>query len=335
MSKLIKLREWMTVPDTARYLSLTLEEEVTEADILRLALDRHLVLSVNFVNGVYARIGRIITQKELEDNQVPPEMTDAFAGGAPLPDEMRKLFIKHASFLARIGDMLYVFTDKNKSLDGVWDLPLIGSERLDIEHRYQQLTDGPVVTRVNIDGTFVRSNDSRIYRLLESWDENPFHNGSIAQLKEMQLDASGDNQEDMERLEQYNKDRKEYLDRRRNEDFFKDYYPAGTLPPDAVLVVRTSYLQRFIQSLIGEPEKKSQDFLPDSERNSLLRMLLGITVKKYGYRPGQSRSNVTGEKRGSIVADLQICGISLDADTVRKFVKEADEKFGDEILSEK
>ena len=41
------------------------------------------------------------------------------------------------------------------SIDGIWDLPMHGAEQLDVEHRYQALTDGPEVTLTNIDGTFV------------------------------------------------------------------------------------------------------------------------------------------------------------------------------------
>ncbi len=50
MSKLFKLKEWLTLPDAAKHLAIAFGEEVGEADVLRLALDGHLKLSVNFVN---------------------------------------------------------------------------------------------------------------------------------------------------------------------------------------------------------------------------------------------------------------------------------------------
>ncbi len=46
ISKLLKVREWFTVPETAKHLSMMFGEEITEADILRLALDGKLKLSV-------------------------------------------------------------------------------------------------------------------------------------------------------------------------------------------------------------------------------------------------------------------------------------------------
>ncbi|MHB9100341.1 MAG: hypothetical protein ACYC2E_02320 [Sulfuricella sp.] len=48
MRKLDKLKKWLTIVDAARYLSIAFDEDVSEADVLRLALDGHLKLSVNF-----------------------------------------------------------------------------------------------------------------------------------------------------------------------------------------------------------------------------------------------------------------------------------------------
>lgn len=59
-SKLFKLREWLTPPETAKYLSVVLGEEVAEADVLRLALDGHLTLSFHFLNPAEALAGYVI-----------------------------------------------------------------------------------------------------------------------------------------------------------------------------------------------------------------------------------------------------------------------------------
>ena len=50
MSKLFQLKEWLNISEAARHLSIVFREQVAEADVLRLALDRQLTLSVNFVN---------------------------------------------------------------------------------------------------------------------------------------------------------------------------------------------------------------------------------------------------------------------------------------------
>jgi hypothetical protein len=66
MSRLFKLKEWINVGDAAKRLSALFEENVTAADVLRLALDGHLKLSINFVNNAKARGGKIVSWDETE-----------------------------------------------------------------------------------------------------------------------------------------------------------------------------------------------------------------------------------------------------------------------------
>ena len=44
MQKLLNLKEWLTIADAARHLSILFGEDVSEPDVLRLALDGHLTL---------------------------------------------------------------------------------------------------------------------------------------------------------------------------------------------------------------------------------------------------------------------------------------------------
>jgi hypothetical protein len=50
VKKLLNLKQWLSVADAARHLSLLFGEDVTELDVLRLALDGHLTLSAHLVN---------------------------------------------------------------------------------------------------------------------------------------------------------------------------------------------------------------------------------------------------------------------------------------------
>jgi hypothetical protein len=59
LKKLLKLKEWLTVPDAARHLSILFGEDLSEADVLRLGLDGHLTLSVDFVNHAQAQCGKM------------------------------------------------------------------------------------------------------------------------------------------------------------------------------------------------------------------------------------------------------------------------------------
>ena len=54
--KLFKLAEWHSLEDSADYLSDVLEEKVTPAKILRLAIDGHLKLSVRIVKHLHAAL---------------------------------------------------------------------------------------------------------------------------------------------------------------------------------------------------------------------------------------------------------------------------------------
>ena len=69
MPKLFNLREWLTVEETVRRLSAALNEEVSEADVLRLVLDGKLQLSVNFVNKASARRGKVVGPEEKKQGE--------------------------------------------------------------------------------------------------------------------------------------------------------------------------------------------------------------------------------------------------------------------------
>ena len=57
MKKIYRLREWLTLDEASGHLSVVLGEPVSVAEVLRLALDRHLTLSVNLVNHAEAKPG--------------------------------------------------------------------------------------------------------------------------------------------------------------------------------------------------------------------------------------------------------------------------------------
>ena len=59
--------------------------------------------------------------------------------------------------------------------------------------------------------------------------------------------------------------------------------------------------------------------LATRERESLLKMLIGMALKGYAYDPNLPRNTATAE----IAEDLNSIGIGLDPDTVRKWLKEA------------
>lgn len=69
------------------------------------------------------------------------------------------------------------------------------------------------------------------------------------------------------------------------------------------------------QTLNAKPERS----LSAKERESLLKLVIGMAVKGYGYDPRASRSSTAKE----IAGDLALQDIPLDEDTVRKYLAEA------------
>ena len=59
--------------------------------------------------------------------------------------------------------------------------------------------------------------------------------------------------------------------------------------------------------------------LPPRERDSLLKLLIGMAIRGYSYDPKANRSTRTKE----IADDLRAVGVELDEDTVRKYLNEA------------
>src|SRR4051812_41148496 len=64
MKTLFTLRDWLTLDEAARHLSVLFGEPVANAEILRLALDGELTLSVRFVNHAYAKRGRVTSKND-------------------------------------------------------------------------------------------------------------------------------------------------------------------------------------------------------------------------------------------------------------------------------
>jgi len=170
ISKLFKLKEWLTLPDAAKHLSGVCGEEVTVADILLLGLDRHLTLSVNFVNYAYAEPRKLVYFDEEElinslgQGIYPPEFK--FADMPFSKDKlMLALRIDEGKFLTRENDPNVV------RIEGIWDLPMIGGEDIYVRSKYHELTDGPPVDLIGIDGCFVARNNDTICELQDSFDE--------------------------------------------------------------------------------------------------------------------------------------------------------------------
>jgi len=120
------LKEWLTLPEAARHLSLIFGEEVNEGNVLRLALDGHLKLSVNFPNHVYARRGDIVS---IEDATYSTLSVDFIKKINPnLKDRQDIDPIKIMTSLILDNERLLNMRDSVTMLRGVYDLLMVGFE---------------------------------------------------------------------------------------------------------------------------------------------------------------------------------------------------------------
>lgn len=307
MSKILNLKRWLTITEAAKHMSLAFEETVTEGDVLYFVLDGQLQLSIDFVNGTPACKGKIVPLDEA------PTMPGLFSGEPVICG-------------ARLNDgSVMVMDDEVIHLSGIFDIPLIGSDRLDIEFQYQQMIGGPDIDLVGLDGAFVRRGEA-YFQLQEDFDNNEFTHGSLAALGAIKAKiASGAVDSDSARklLEKHAETREAYLIQRKSKPKHENYYPAGGLPSDAMLVVKTSALRDFETSLEFDqlPDTKP---LSTKERDSLIRIIYGMAVDGYGFDPTSAKSPVPIEITEVV---SRITG-SIDAGTVRKYLKEGRENFG-------
>lgn len=76
--------------------------------------------------------------------------------------------------------------------------------------------------------------------------------------------------------------------------------------------------------ILGNPKtlKARPKSADTNQLNSLLKMVIGMALGGYGHDPSKKKNTTAAE----IHSDLALQGISLDEDTIRKWLKEA-EKF--------
>ena len=309
MSKLFKLKEWLTLEEAANHISNVLGEPVTLADIYRLALDKHLTLSVDFVNGAQARTGKFVKTEDIEFREVENHL---FTG-----EKLETPYSTPLNNETYVSENDWVSLDsKTVSIRGLWDLTMIGSEALDIEHYYQQETSGLEVTLTCLEGTLLRQGDV-ICQLQSDFDDNEYQQGSKAakQKLEQYITSNKLTDDEIKKLrDEYQAERKAYLGGKREFERVPSYYPSGGLDEhDYVFVVKTNEVTRFIQSLEETPPEAKP--LTSKERNSLL-VLLGAVCKQSDIDPSQ-RGIAT-----SLVAMTELSGAPLTDDTIRKILSQ-------------
>jgi hypothetical protein len=319
VSKFSKLKEWISLAETAKQLSPLLECELQEADVLRFAIDGHLKVSVRFLNGVRARRCEVVAQ---ENTQWAIERVNGGNGNFVLavddpdniPDSSEVIdrlgsqvtgFPPHALNLLRnipvnewsnyslysrdddIGGGRYLrITDSEETLRGIYDLPMIGAEKLAVERAFQSHTDGHAITDIILAGCFVESCDGKIYQLLEAAENYDLE--SIEEAIEIHSHVLSSKEISLPDLANAKK-RHDELMKKLGRD--KRSYPRNHLPADSTLVIRTKLLSDFEQAINGNSGTVEKP-LSERERTTLLNIIGGLLELMLSKSPGGKPQSV-------------------------------------------
>ncbi|WP_157198069.1 hypothetical protein [Methylomonas sp. DH-1] len=162
----------------------------------------------------------------------------------------------------------YEFDDKSLILHGIYDLPMIDGERIDINRRYQKLENGVDLTLSPCDGVFVMDDEGFLFKLVEA----------------------------------------ESLDKKYSMPNSSVYKLATELPKDSVLLVRTQSLVEFEDLLDEGTTKNKTDISEIERNNLLKQVAgiaLALAEKNNRYKKGESVSaNAVAESVIEIIESL-------------------------------
>ena len=281
MRKLYKLKEWYSLEDAAHRLTLTLGEPVDEKDILQLCVEGHLPLSW------YMR-------------HVPAQEVAPVTHILNFDETFRKMAEKAGRPFTPRGT-LYSEGYKTQSdlityLDGVHklELNLCGA----MKDWILSLVTNTGGELISLEGYFASDSYGRLWRIMEHWDS--------VYLAKMRESMSPEKKE---------------RDARRPINHEDYYYPSGGSPDVEDLGITKTDLESFEAKLVEMPKQVVQQPLRSKERDSLLKLVIGMAVDAYGYDPKASRSPAPRE----IAGHLEGRGLKIDEDTVRKWLNEAKE----------
>ena len=273
MSKLLKLKEWLTLEEAAEHLSsVVVGEPVSVADILQLSLDGRLRLSIRLTNVTFARKGVARApenggwvQMSVEEHQgsALPRVAgyEAALGGRKWlewAEGVRLVAVGPELPDGRVldfeGELLHL------PASAIFDLPMVGSAERYVERRYQELTGGPTGLHVETSLGFVviDLDGSTYYQFIEEFDLNPHTPGSAAERASIDRTISAGKLSAgaaEETLAQHAEDRAAFS-RTGIEKYGKRFTTAHRLPWSAVLVARVANLRALAESL-QEPERVS------------------------------------------------------------------------------
>lgn len=244
VKNLLKIKKWLTLSEAAKHLTSVIKVDVAESDVLKFALNGDLKLSVKFVNTAYG--SNCLNYREnpeeamfhcdsvFRENQRLPVWGDGFciidANYIACP---QNLHLQDYGRIWRSGDYFWQTKTHVRRLEGIWDLPMIGGERIEVEREYLKLMGDSDLTAVSNSSVFVKSPVGAFFEIQAS-------NGRLV---EMEF-APG------------------YYDS-------KDFQPGFTLPKERAFVIRSNAILDFIKH-VNEGPPIAEEIFDSSEIDTQL-----------------------------------------------------------------
>jgi hypothetical protein len=280
MRKIAKLKKWLTLEEAAQIASAMLDEEVKEADLLRLTLEGHLKLSIRFLTEIMAAHGKPMTDEEA-DNQLFK------SPGVGLFQSLRSMTNSPPGKHFNRKDGLRIDT-----IRGVWDFSMIGDEVNYIESQYQRLIGGPEITPKYQSGVYVENEHGWLMCQLLEKSEGAnwrFDSCNYKELQERIVVENLDKSKAKRLLEDYDNAWEDFvMEREWHVVSEEEYFSTEKLPTDIMLVVRTRALNELITKLLdgeedlnnnqGANEKTPQ---ATKAKNSMLKVIGGFVQMHY------------------------------------------------------
>lgn len=311
MRKLYNLKSWYSLEDAAKRLTITLGEDFSVKDMLQLTVEGHLPLSWNIRHvaaqeiAPYTRIcnwdSLCIAQGEVFYKSAQNKL------GYIMPLPQVENGNAYGSDTLTVMPCLKVQSEVVEYLDGPHrlDLEMCGA----IKDWVISLITGTGGELISLDGYFVRDSNGGLWRIMNRFTKEEMEAKNKARLGLPPPLPPG-----------YKKPFNHY-------DYF---YPSGDSPDEQDLGIIKNDMEAFeALALNTKPAQHAKEkSLSPKERDSLLKLVLGMAIDAYGYNPKATRSSTAGQ----IASDLKTRGISIDEDTVRKWLNQAKEVV--EVLAE-
>lgn len=263
MEKLYKLKKWLTISETASRLSIELGEKITNADVLQLAVDERLKVSVYFPHNWTGKTCDLTT-----DENIVIQNKKEIIGFDGYP------FIYSEYEKCSETEYIKIDDDVREFRAGVWELKLIGNEKIDLEWQLKQEHGLPVVDVFNLGGFYVKNKDGIVIERQTTLSPDEY----LKLQKEIRNDTKKQlAKSDIPELEKANI--REKIDIKKFENTTFSYPCAGLGEIDgAFFVIQTEHLNEFLASLDSNVDHNSKLDLDNA------MYLLGEVLQTVGSR---------------------------------------------------